>query len=378
MATRVVVSVTSDLSTDQRVHRTAHALQQLGFDVYVVGRFLPTSKPLNRNYKTKRFKLWFTKGPLFYLSYNLRLLLFLMQYKPDALHANDLDTLLPNYIISKWRSLPMVYDSHEFYTGVPELQNRPFVRSIWERIESFIFPKLKFVSTVNNSIAQLYRNKYHVAVSVIRNVPMAVEYHDDDKRTLRQKLNLPIDAFILILQGNGINMHRGAEQAVEAMQYVDAYLVIAGNGDVLPQLKQMVETLNLNHKVLFKPSMPFNELCKYTMAADLGITLDLDTNINYKLSLPNKLFDYIHCRIPILASNLVEVAAIIKSYDIGMIINKVYPLEIAKAIHQIKGDEYMQIKWQKNLEVAAGELIWDNEKKMFFNVIDAAFGKTNY
>jgi glycosyltransferase involved in cell wall biosynthesis len=40
---------------------------------------------------------------------------------------------------------------------------------------------------------------------------------------------------------------------VAAMQFVDACLIIAGNGDVLPQLKQMVADLNLSDKVIFKP-----------------------------------------------------------------------------------------------------------------------------
>ncbi|HQV01407.1 MAG TPA: glycosyltransferase, partial [Bacteroidia bacterium] len=332
------------------------------------------SKPLSRGYKTVRFKLWFTKGPLFYFFYNLRLFFYLYGYKPAALHANDLDTLLPNFLISKWFNIPLVYDSHEFFTGVPELQNRKWVRLIWEKIEEAIFPKLKFVSTVNASIANLYQSKYNVQVSVIRNVPMAVEYHNEDKIALRQKLSLPKHAFIAILQGNGINVHRGAEQAVAAMQFVDACLIIAGNGDVLPQLKQMVADLNLSDKVIFKPSMPFADLCKYTMAADLGLTLDLDTNLNYKLSLPNKLFDYIQCRIPILASNLVEVAKIIKTYDIGITINKVVPLDIAKAIHQIKGDDYIQEKWKMNLEQAALDLTWFNEKQVFCTLIEKAFG----
>jgi hypothetical protein len=78
----------------------------------VVGRLLPNSKPLSRGYKTVRFKLWFTKGPLFYF-FNLRLF-YLYGYKPAALHANDLDTLLPNFLISKWFNIPLVYDSHEF------------------------------------------------------------------------------------------------------------------------------------------------------------------------------------------------------------------------------------------------------------------------
>ena len=94
---RVVISVISDLVTDQRVHRTATTLHKLGFDVLLVGRQLPNSVQMDvRAYPTKRFKLPVNKGVLFYAFYNIRLFLFLLFQKTDLLFANDLDTLPAN------------------------------------------------------------------------------------------------------------------------------------------------------------------------------------------------------------------------------------------------------------------------------------------
>ena len=75
---KVIISVVSDLVTDQRVNRAAITLHNIGMEVILVGRRLNRSLPLQqRPYKTKRFKLWFETGPLFYLSYNIRLFIYL-------------------------------------------------------------------------------------------------------------------------------------------------------------------------------------------------------------------------------------------------------------------------------------------------------------
>lgn len=371
---RIIISVTSDLSTDQRVHRTAQALHGEGYNVLVAGRLLKNSLSLaDRIYKTKRFKLWFNKGPLFYGNYNLRLFFFLLFNRADVLLANDLDTLLPNFLIAKLKSQTLVYDNHEYFTGVPELADRPFVRAIWKRIERWIFPKLKYVYTVNESIANLYKEEYRVNVAVVRNLSVRIFFDEISLDDLKTKQGLPLDKFIIILQGNGINIDRGGEEAVQAMQYVEqAVLLIAGSGDVIPVLKKMVTDLEIENKIIFKDRMPFSELINYTRCASLGLTLDKATNINYRYSLPNKLFDYIQCSVPVLASDLIEVRRIIEYYNTGAIIQSHEPKTIAGKINSIINDTQKLQEWKKNSVYAASELNWENEKVKLIEIIKKA------
>jgi glycosyltransferase involved in cell wall biosynthesis len=344
--------------TDNRVHKICTTLSEMGFEVTLVGRKLNNSLPLDRSYCTVRMRLLFTKGPFFYAEYNIRLFLILLFRKANILVANDLDTLLANYLVTLFRKRKLVYDSHEYFTGVPEIINRPFVKASWERIEKWIFPKLQVIYTVNESIARLYKDQYGKEIKVIRNVSNKLE--QSAKKT-REDLGLPLDKKIIILQGAGINIDRGAEEAVQAMQYVDhAIFLIIGSGDVIEILKEMVTELHLDEKVSFLGKLPFKQMIQYTQVADLGLTLDKDTNINYRYSLPNKVFDYIQAGIPVLASNLVEVANVVKSYQVGDIVESHDPLAIAKKMTEML-DDSKKAAWKENLKIAAEELCWEKE-----------------
>lgn len=364
---RAIVSVINDLSTDQRVHKTCITLHKLGYQVTLVGRKQKNSLNLAaRDYSTKRMVLLFEKGPLFYAEYQFRVFLYLMFHGAELLISNDLDTLLPNYIVSRLKSAILIYDTHELFCEVPELQHNTFKKSLWKRIERWIFPKLKYVFTVNDSIAKIYSDEYKVPIKVVRNIPA---YTGTLEQVSKNDLNLPLDKKIIVLQGAGINIDRGAEEAVEALQFVNnAVLLIIGSGDVLEKLKQMVIELKLTDKVKFIGKVPLEKLMQYTSLADLGLTLDKDTNINYRYSLPNKLFNYIHAGTPILASDLLEIKKIIVQYHIGECIDNHSPQHIADKINSIFQDEERLQMWKKNTKIAAAELSWEKEEQQLIAV----------
>ncbi|TNE71092.1 MAG: glycosyltransferase [Bacteroidetes bacterium] len=354
------VSVTNDLYTDQRVHKVCTFLSDHGYKVTLVGRRKKDSPALDeRAYATHRMKLLFEKGPLFYASYNLRLFFFLLFRKADLYVSNDLDTLLANYLASRFkRKVKLVYDTHEYFTEVPELLNRPKVRSIWLRIERYIFPKLKFVYTVNQSIADIYANKYGVPVKVVRNISPTWK---PKKLFSKEELGIPENKPLIIIQGAGINIHRGAEEAVEAMQHIDAVLMIVGDGDVVPQLKKYVKDFGLDEKVLFFGKQVYDKMMNYTYYADIGLTLDRATNQNYALSLPNKVFDYIHGETPIVATPIKAVKELIEQYEIGVVLQDLSVEILVNTINELLNNPDDLERYRENCAKAARHESWEHE-----------------
>jgi len=365
---KAIVTVINDLNTDMRVHKTCLCLKKAGFDVLLVGRQQKASLTMeNRPYSTHRMRLLFEKGPLFYAEYNIRLFFFLLGNKSKLYFSNDLDTLLPCYIHHKIRRIPLIFDSHEYFTGVPELEKRPFVRKIWKLIERSIVPHIRNFITINDSMAGLFSGEYKREVKVVRNIPYKRDYLISASR---EQLGLPPGVKIVILQGGGINVDRGAEEAVDAMQYIDgAVLLIIGGGDVIEQLKVRAQKPEVSSKVIFVPRLPYEKLYAYTVHADVGLSLDKDNSINYHYSLPNKLFDYIMARVPVLASPLPEVEKIVRGYDIGEIIESHDPEHIALKISQMISDDNKTKGYKANLVKAAAELCWENEEHRLSEII---------
>jgi len=347
--------VTNDLVSDNRVHKVCTTLKQMGFDVLLVGRKLPASNPVQRAYSTKRMHLLFKKGPLFYAEYNFRLFLLLLWTKSDILLSNDLDSLTANFLASRLKRVPLVYDSHEYFTEVPELINRPRIQKIWESLERKMLPNVKYAYTVCDSIANVYHEKYGTDFKVVRNLPQAREIKSQKKESDKK----------LILYQGAVNVARGLEQAIRAMHYIEnAELVIAGDGDIKTELEELVKTEKLENKVRFTGRLPLEKLHEITVQADLGLSIEEDFGLNYRFALPNKLFDYIQAQIPVLVSNLPEMAAIVKKYKVGAITDSLEPKQLAARISDALFNESKRKIWKENLPAAAKELVWENEEKV--------------
>ena len=266
------------------------------------------------------------------MEYNLRLFFFLLCRRFDIYHSNDLDTLLPMWLTSFIFKKKLVYDSHEYFLGVPEIQNRYFVKKVWSSIESFIFPKLKYVFTVNESISDLYFKDYKLRPLVIRNLPNKSSLI---KVKTKKDLGLPDNKKLVILQGSGINVDRGAEELLEAISIQDDFfLSVVGKGDVVDKLKRRCAKSDLVDKVLFVPTLPYSQMMQFTLNSDVGVSLDKNNNINYKFSLPNKIFDYSKAEIPFVSTNLVEIRKITEEFHTGVLISSTSPESIIEGLNK--------------------------------------------
>tara|TARA_R110002049_G_scaffold268074_1_gene444563 strand:+ start:154 stop:1251 length:1098 start_codon:yes stop_codon:yes gene_type:complete len=358
---KIFVAVTNDISTDYRVHKICNYLIGKDFKVDVYGRILLNTISVKRAYKIIRKKHFFNNEVWFYAEFNIRLFFFLLFKKYDYILANDLDTLPACFFISKLKNIELVYDSHELFSEGPELQGRKFVQGFWRKLEDFFLPKVQNSYTVSQSIAEFYDAKYQNKMGLIRNIPLKKDVLEVDEVTF------PTNKRTILYQGV-LNPGRGLEPMIKALHFIDDLdLIIIGYGKVENELKAFVTEQNMDERVHFLGRIAREKLFNYTKLATLGMVLEEPLGLSFKYSLPNKLFDYIHAEIPIIAGNMPEISRIVNEYKVGILVDDYQPENIAKSINNLLNDESLLLEIKRNQQKAKEVLCWEIESKKLDN-----------
>lgn len=355
---RIISIAISDLATDQRVLKVAGFFQQNNYDVLVVGRLLPGSLPLHLPFKTLRLKMLFNRSFLFYATFNVKVFFLLLFSRCSHILANDTDTLPAAFLAAKLKRVKLIFDAHELFPEVPELYNRNFVKKVWIKIEDLFFPRLTKASTVCESIAGYYKQRYGLEMTVIRNIPPC--------RKSAGKL-LDYGTKKVILYQGALNKGRGLEWVIEAMPFVtNAVLVIIGSGDIEQEIKKQVDDLKLNDSVIFRGRIAADELYKYTPSASIGLCLLQDIGLSYQFSLPNRIFDYLHAGVPVLATRFPEIEKIVETYHTGVLIDNYEPQYLASVINSILENPVDTT----HFDAVSKELCWENESEKLLNLVN--------
>jgi glycosyltransferase involved in cell wall biosynthesis len=359
---RVLLAVTNDLTHDQRVHRIATTLTTAGWLVTVVGRRRRESVPLeDRLYNTFRLRLLFRKGKLFYLEFAFRLFWWMMRNpKQTIICANDLDTLLPCWLVARLRGSRIAYDSHEYFTEVPELKDRVVTKQLWLWLEKWLLPRVDVMYTVNSAIAGLYGGNYQRTVHVVRNLPLKQHVPPAPPK-------VPNAPFILLYQGM-VNVSRGVDLMIRTLvELPNCELWVAGGGDVLGPMKALAEELGVAKRVKFYGMVKLEQLPALTRQAHIGLSLEEDRGLNYRLATPNKIVDYLQAGIPVIVSDLPLMSALVLDWQVGRVLSIRTPKALSLLIEELLvPDAYLACA--NKARIAAQTLNWEAEQATLLSI----------
>ncbi|MBK7763039.1 MAG: glycosyltransferase [Bacteroidetes bacterium] len=332
--------------------RICSSLAQAGYDVLLVGRKKTHSPNLiEKTFKQKRLSCFFQKGKFFYLEYNIRLFMYLLFIKADVICAIDLDTILPVYFASSFRKKKRVYDAHELFCEMEEIVSRPLIFKAWKAIEKFAVPKFTHGYTIGECYAQEFKTMYEVDYKIVRNAAVLKPYTP-----------IASNEKYILYQG-AVNEGRSFETLIPAMQFVDAKLIICGEGNFYTQAQELVAKYQLEDKITFHGYVEPSTLVNYTRNAYIGITLFTNAGKSNYLSMANRFFDYMHACVPQLCIDFPEYRKVNSQFKIAELIPDTQVQTIALVINKMLTDSEQHQLMKQNCLQAREIYCWQEQEK---------------
>lgn len=286
----------------------------------------------------------------------------MIKIKPDIIHANDFDTLVQAYIASKFCKCKLVYDSHEICAENIGISNKLIQKNIIIITERFLVKRIGAMISVSNAAAEYFSNKYGIPVPiVITNCPY-------------KSIN-PINAekdmsnFEALYQGLMLE-GRGYEEFVKAGKFInkELTLVIRGYGPIEDDLKKIIQYDGLQDNVRFDGPVEIQAIISKASESHVGVVLTQPVNINFALTVSNKIFEYMQAGLPVLISDIPEHRYLNEIFNFGVIVKDFTPKGIAQCINELALDQPTYNLLRANSIKAAEIMCWENESKKLIDL----------
>lgn len=249
----------------------------------------------------------------------------------DVVHANDLDTLPAAALLAReWRSR-LVYDAHELYSGFEQDPPR-LALAVTRRLEASLARRAAGVVTVSDALAD------ELVVRLgLRSRPLVVLNAPD--RDEREPPRTPPDGPLRAIYQGAVGFGRSVDDllaAVAAAPSVRLRLLVVR---VDPEaLRALVAERGLGDRVEVAPPVPPSELLPELHRAEVGIVFDRPVTANARLSLPNKLFEYLMAGLALAVPRLPAMARVAEDERVGVVFEPGAPDDLARALEALARD----------------------------------------
>lgn len=363
MIGRVLMLVWTGVSTDTRVLREASTLVEAGWSVHIVGRAVPSDfvappgislssvgappaaqgrgRKLSVIERVVRWLLLPEHIGRRLGAWQRAALVEARAHQADVVHSHDFSALPVGAALAKEWGVPLVYDSHELWSGRPRVGRPTPWRSRHEaRLEAKLGARAEVVLTVGEGVACALRERYGWPdVRVVRNTFPRV-------KAPVQHTGGPAAA----VYAGRLAPFRELEVIAQASYSTDLPITLIGPADA-----QFVARFNPGRATV-EHSRPADEVDAVLAAAGLALVTHSDRWVNHRLALPNKLFHAVRAGVPVVATDVGELAREVRAHDLGELYRPGDADDLVRAIERAVA-RYPEL--QANVRAAAGPLSWD-------------------
>ena len=356
----------NQIEFERRIYNQIDTAKNLGFKILSVSLGKPGDKRCEKKngFLIKRiFTKFHEKGPLKFISFNIKLFFYILFRPIQIIHCHDLWPLPAAAIAALLKNCCLVYDAHEFYGGLNIFNDRPVRKHVWMILEWISIPLVDVLITISVPLGDLYKKRYPQLkkIEIIRNVP---KY---EKPLNPGKFDNSSYSNTIIFHGY-FKPGRGLENLVKAMAKLSTTrLIMVGGGELKNSLLTLVNDLQLKN-IEFVNYIDHDQLISHAAKADIGVVLFEPTSLNYSFALPNKFFEYIMAGLPVLASNIETLKYYVDQYNIGRTVDPNSVEDIFQTIHEMLNNDSNLEMWKNNCLKLATELNWEKESKKMVDI----------
>jgi glycosyltransferase involved in cell wall biosynthesis len=272
----------------------------------------------------------------------------------DIIHANDLDALVPAYIAARKLGCKLIYDTHEIFLQNNWIFDNWLFRHFWHFFESRIIKKVDLVVCVSNAAADYLKDYYKIPrpLVVTNCVSEHQIYNGQDKH----------DGFEVLMHGK-FYKGRGYDLMVQAAALnnnPNIKYVFRGFGSMEKELRDFVADNHVEN-VVFYPPVKTRELLSSASASHIGVAITVPYCLNFKLSVSNKIFEYLGAGLPVIMSDIPEHRYLNEKYHIGIILDELSPECLNSAVEKLYEDKSFYTECVINAKRISHELSWETE-----------------
>jgi glycosyltransferase involved in cell wall biosynthesis len=271
---------------------------------------------------------------------------YLNKTKPSFIQAHSL-AALPAAVLAKKRcNSPIIYDAHELESE--RAGWGPLQRMGARLIERLLIKKADQIIVVSKTISQWYEDAYEIErPALVRNMPKRsvaqnVKSNAVPKNAacLRRNLGIPDQDVLYVYLGN-IGYGRGITILLQAFSSLPKsyHFCALGYGDYADKV---IEVAKKYPNIHFHPAVPSETVMEFIRNVDVGVSLIEDICLSYRYCLPNKIFESRLAGLPVLASDLPEMADFLSAYGGGWVVEP-EPKAVAALVQSIDHDDIKNV-----------------------------------
>lgn len=313
-----------------------------------------------------------------YISFGIKSWTRARLFNPGVIHMHDLSAAVPGVLfwVSR-RSRKYVYDSHELWSH--RYAATGYVDRLFNRLETLLVTRVDAILTVSPGIGRWLEAYYDLPSPpiIVRNcapyrATVSPAINKRSRIDLRESLGIDHDTRVLIYTGRQTS-GRGLTEAVRALRLLpdDIHLVLMGYGPALfrSTLLREARVCGVEGRVHMVEAVPSEEVPSRASAADLALVAIEPVCLSYELCLPNKLFEALQARLPVVLSPLRELIQISDRFNIGEVALSCDATSIARAIETVISKSY-----GPQLEYASNQLCWEVEQATLLSAYKETLG----